>query len=105
MLSVALKNYNSAYLYVVIISPDPYFTSFFGLYLSNHLEYCCRNIQQVTQSVTCKNDNWACPHFLIISPDQYFTSFLAYISVTYWNILILLCRLIQQVCAECCMQE
>ena len=38
MWSAACKNYNTAYLHFLIMSPGPYF-HFTGLYLSNHLRY------------------------------------------------------------------
>ena len=48
MQSVAFKNDKTACLYFVIISPDPYFNFFFGLYLSNHLEYFNNTLQEYT---------------------------------------------------------
>ena len=59
--------------------------------------------------IGCKNDNSACLHFLIISPESYFFfssfSFPAHNSATVGNILMVVGRILEQVNAECNMQE
>ena len=72
---VTHKNDNSAHLYFVIMSPDPYFTSFsFPEYNSatirNILMAFCRSMPM--WSVTFKNNNSAHLYFLIMSPPSIF---------------------------------
>ena len=70
--SVAYKNDNSAYLHLLILSPDPYSSFSFpehnSLTIRNILMILGRIIKQVTRSVGYKNDNSAYLHFLIMSP-------------------------------------
>ena len=109
MRSVAPKKDNSACRNFVIIAPYLYFYFIFGQYLSNHLEYFNDTLQEYTTG-QCKM--WHARMttglafiFYLFPQIHIFTSFLASISVTIWNNLIILCSIIQQVCAECCMQE
>ena len=57
------------------------------------------------QSVACKNDNSAHLHFLIISPYPYCNSVQGHNSETIRNISMILGGFIEQVNAECPMQE
>ena len=57
------------------------------------------------RSAACKNDNSADIRFLIMSPYPYFHSFQEHKSETVRNISMILGGLIEQINAECGMQE
>ena len=106
---VILSNDNSACLRFLIISLSPYFYFVFGLYFSNHLEYFDVTLQHYT------TDQHRQSHarmitlivfiFLLSPLVHIVTSFLACISAPIWNILMMLCRIIQQVSADSHMHE
>ena len=64
------RTFNSACLWFLIMSPDPYV---FFILVRNILMVLGRIIEKSMRNVVCKNDNSANLCYLIMSPDPYFS--------------------------------